>query len=306
MKKFENKLTWSFSRDRLFNDCRRAYYYQYYASWGGWESGADEFTRKAYILKNARNIDAWIGDIVHQIIKWVLESKISKPLGIFEKGREVSYEEARAKAKGLLTRTWEQSRGQKWKENVKRNLNLIEHYYNREPDREILTLKLQKVTKSLRNFYETGLFKKFCAAGPENFLRLDELDSFDFEGIKVFAMPDFALKNDKYILYDWKTGKPSDKDVLQLSCYALYAVKKWGVEAERIELVPVYLTENIIAPVPAESINIDEVQNYIRSSIGKMKEVLTNVEKNKINVENCPKTEDTWRCKNCKFQEICE
>ncbi|MFH1503948.1 MAG: PD-(D/E)XK nuclease family protein [Candidatus Omnitrophota bacterium] len=305
MRKLKNVLTWSFSRDRLFKECRRAYYYHYYASWGGWESGIDEGARKAYILKNARNIDAWIGDIVHQIIKWILESKFANSAGLFKDGREISHDEARAKAKGLLTRTWEQSRSQMWKENVKRNLNLIEHYYKREPSREDLALKLKKVTRSIRNFYESGLFKKFCGLKEENFLRLDELDSFDFEGTRVFAIPDFAVKSDKCTLYDWKTGKPSDKDILQLSCYTLYAMKKWQFEPDQIELVPACIAQEPAVFNLIEGIDINEVQEYVRGSISEMKAVLADVKENKINIDKCPKTKDTWRCSNCKFQEIC-
>ena len=77
MEKLENILTWSVSRDRLFNDCRRAYYYHYYLAWGGWDFAAPELSRKAYLLKNIQGIDAWIGDSVHKVIKRVLESTAS-------------------------------------------------------------------------------------------------------------------------------------------------------------------------------------------------------------------------------------
>jgi len=305
MKTLKSELTWSFSRDRLFQDCRRAYFYHYYASWGGWNVNAEEFSRKAYILKNIRNIDAWIGDIVHQIIKWVLENKKADTASLFAKGRDVSYEEACGKAKHLLMKTWEQSRSQMWKENVKQNLNLLEHYYKREPNREELTAKLQKVTTSLRSFYDSGLLEIFNNIGQDKFLKLDELDSFEFDGVKVFAIPDFAVKNDKFTLYDWKTGKPSDKDVFQLSCYVLYAMDKWGLAPEQIAIVPVYLAEEKTAVSPIKAIDIDKVKEHIRGSIDEMKSVLLDIDENKADISRCPKTDTSWRCKNCKFQEIC-
>ncbi|MCQ9206144.1 MAG: PD-(D/E)XK nuclease family protein [Omnitrophica bacterium] len=298
MKKLKRELSWSFSRDRLFKECRREYYYYYYASWEGWEKKADEFTRRAYILKNVRNIDAWIGDIVHQIIKWIIESKLS--------GKDVALEAAIKRAKGLLMKTWEQSRTKMWVANPKYNLNLFEHYYRREPAREKLSLKLQKVTKSIRNIYDTGLFQLLIDLPANNILRIDELDSFDFEGIKTFAIPDFALGNDGCTLYDWKTGKRSDRDVLQLSCYVLYAIYKWGVPHDRIKIVPVYLTEEVVSLNSVEVISIDDVRNYIRKSIKDMKEILLDVDANNIDFEHCSKTNNTWRCKNCKFQEICK
>lgn len=320
MKKLKNELTWSFSRDRLFRECRRAYFYHYYASWGGWEAGADEFIRKAYILKNVRNTAIWAGDIVHQIIKWILETKIagltasnqktmdfsSQDRTFFKTDKDIPFEQARDKAKQLLMRTWEQSRSKMWMKNVKHNLNLFEHYYKRELTREELALKLQKVIKSIRNIYNSGLIESFSSLLQENFLRIDELDSFELEGIRIFAIPDFAIKNGEYVLYDWKTGKRSDKDILQLSCYRLYAMNKWKVEADKIRVIPVYLAEEKVSFEPVTPIEANKVKSYIFNSVDEMKSVLFDVKENKTDIEHCPKIKDSWRCKNCKFQEICE
>ena len=40
--RLENKLSWSVSRSNILNTCQRKYYYNYYLSWGGWESHTDE------------------------------------------------------------------------------------------------------------------------------------------------------------------------------------------------------------------------------------------------------------------------
>ncbi|MCK4912906.1 MAG: PD-(D/E)XK nuclease family protein, partial [Candidatus Omnitrophica bacterium] len=291
---------------RLFSECRRAYFYHYYASWGGWETKASEFCRKAYILKNVRNTDAWIGDMVHQVIKWILQSKVGDDTTLFAESKNIPYEKAAKTAKNLLTKTWEQSRSQQWKENVKRNLNLFEHYYNRELTREQLKEKLEKVTKSIRTFYNSGLFDKFSRLKVDNFLSIDELDSFDFEGTKTFAIPDFAIRDgDQCLLYDWKTGKKNDKDISQLSCYILYAMGKWQIPEDKIKIIPVYLTQDEFLPSPVEAIASDEIKSYIRQSIEEMKGVLIDVKGNKAEIDRCPKTTELWRCQWCKFQEIC-
>ena len=268
---------------------------------------SDEFSRKAYVLKNIYSIDAWIGDIVHQIIKWILKSKIGDDTTLFNKGRDVLYAEAITAAKKLLIKTWEQSRGKQWENNVKRNLNLFEHYYACEPTREELKVKLEKVTKSIRNFYQSGLWEKFSKLPHENFLSVDELDSFDFEGVKVFAVPDFSIHDgQEYLLYDWKTGKQNEKDVWQLSCYQHYAVNKWKILAEQIRIIPVYLTQDNLAPSPIEAIAPDKIKEYMRQSLREMKSILIDSRENKVDIESCPKTDCLWRCKKCKFQEICK
>ena len=56
MADFKNEFSWSYSRDNLFQECKREYYYNYYGSWGGWEKNkADEITRTLYVLKNLQN-----------------------------------------------------------------------------------------------------------------------------------------------------------------------------------------------------------------------------------------------------------
>jgi len=306
MKKLKSELTWSFSRDRLFNECRRAYFYHYYASWGGWEAQANTFCRKAYILKNVRSIDAWIGDIVHQVIKWILESRVGDNTTLFKEGRDIFHEQAIKTAKKLLTKTWEQSRGKKWEENVKQNLNLFEHYYSHDPNREQLKIKLEKVANSIRNFYKSGLAEKFSKLAVENFLSIDNLDSFDFEGTKTFAIPDFAVREDNdYLLYDWKTGRRNEKDILQLSCYSLYAMKKWQVSENQIKIIPAYLAQDEFLPSSVEAIALEQIKDYICQSIEKMRNILVDVKGNKADVNNCPKTEDIRHCQRCKFQEIC-
>lgn len=306
MGKLKSELTWSFSRDRLFKQCRRAYFYHYYASWGGWEAGADQLCRKAYILKNMRNIDAWIGDIIHQIIRWILQQRVNTAQTIFKKDEGISCEKALKTAKNLLLKTWEQSRSRKWEENLKQNLNLFEHYYNRELTRNQLRVKLEKVDKSLKNFYQSGLFAELSKLPAESFLTIDELDSFNFEGTRIFAIPDFALlSGGQYRLYDWKTGKRSDDDILQLSCYGIYAMDKWLVSAEQIKIIPVYLNQDNFSLVPAKPIPSQELKNYIRTSIRTMRESLKDPVTNRADIIDFPKTDDTKRCQRCKFQEIC-
>jgi len=306
MAKFKSEFSWSFSRNSLFSECRRAYFYNYYASWGGWDRNADEFTRRAYILKNVRNVDAWIGDIIHQIIKWILESKINDTPNLFNDKGKIAYTQAAIRAKKILAGTWEQSRSRQWEKNVKNNLNLFEHYYGLELERDLLSKKLEKVTKSLRSIYDCGFLDSLDQIPKESFLAIDQLDSFDFEGTRVYAIPDFAVKNEACVLYDWKTGKPYDKDVLQLSCYVLYAMSKWKVKKEDVKIIPVYLTQGGELFKEIEAVGLEEVKKFIRDSIKEMKEILVDAENNKVDIKSCPKTKNEWTCKRCRFKEICK
>ena len=74
MSELKNLFSWSKSRDEEFRECLRMYYYDRYASWGGWEAKAPEAARAAYVLKNLKNRWAWKGEIVHHQIEHLLRS----------------------------------------------------------------------------------------------------------------------------------------------------------------------------------------------------------------------------------------
>jgi len=297
MGKLQNIFSWSVSRDRLFNECRRAYYYHYYGAWGGWERDAPESVRKAYLLKNMHSIDTWIGDVVHQTIKWVLENKAA--------GKDIAIDAARIRIKEHLVRTWNQSKEKQWVNGIKQNLNLFEHYYDRAPSQELLHDKIAKAVNSIDNFYKMKITDIFSGVGRDGFLSIDELDSFDLNGVKVYAVPDFAVKQDRYILFDWKTGKPSEKDRFQLSFYVLYAQAKWRAALDEVEVIPVYLSspDCVLAPVPV--VDLNQVRQYVAESVQAMHGILIDIAANSADMERCPKTQFVKKCNFCRFRELC-
>ena len=70
-----NEFSWSKTRDEMFRDCLRKYYFHYYGAWGGWDPHADERTRQLYILKNLQTRAMWAGDRVHRAIHAALAAE---------------------------------------------------------------------------------------------------------------------------------------------------------------------------------------------------------------------------------------
>ncbi len=297
----KNEFSWSFSRHKLFNECRRAYYYYYYESWGGWDRHAPDRARKAYVLKKMQNLDMWAGTLVHQLLAGIITQRMAK--------KATPYAAAIKNAHLALSSQWEDSRKKCWLKSPKAYLNLFEHYYRKEVSQEDIdrTVK-RKVYGGIRNFYASGFLAYIdtLAANPRgHFLSLEEIDSFLFEGTKLYVVPDFAIRDEGIRLYDWKTGKPSENDTLQLSCYALYAQSKWQARPHEIGIFPVYLLEEKIALNPIETIDADTVRTFLRHSIKEMRSLLKEGSDNEIIPAQCTKTEITARCARCFFQEIC-
>lgn len=298
---FKNKFSWSVSRDRLFRDCPRAYYFYYYASWGGWDRDSQSLARKAYILKNMKNVDIWVGQVSHQVIQEILQARLVD--------KKTSKEEAIIRSHNLFNQGWQQSLNKAWQNNIKYNLNLFEHYYNSAPDLDkVKQSALDKLTKVIDNFYQRGFSDYLDNLVVNKYLAIEELGNFLIDDITIYAVPDFAFKkDDNFYLYDWKTGKIDEANInIQLGCYSLYAIDKWQAVIENIQVIPVYLSLAEVKLTPVKVPDINSTKEYIKKSIDLMQGCLENKQENIINKDLCAKTTDAWRCKYCNFKEICD
>ncbi|MBN2483504.1 MAG: PD-(D/E)XK nuclease family protein [Candidatus Omnitrophica bacterium] len=296
----KNEFSWSFSRHKLCCECRRAYYYYYYASWEGWKKDSSELAQKTYRLKKMQNLDMWAGSLVHTLLQEILKNRSEKNV--------ITYEQAITQAHTAMAVQWRQSQEQRWQESPKTYLNLFEHYYHKKVSQELIDRKVKKkVYESIKNFYDSGFLEYLDSLGQEQFLRIEEIDSFPFEKTKMYVVPDFALRDGSVKLYDWKTGRPNPDDTRQLSCYALYAHTKWQVPLEKVKVFPVYLALGIPGFDPwQEKIDTVELITFLRQSIRQMHALLlTGPGENKIDYAKCPRTENTRRCETCVFQEVC-
>ena len=92
----------------------------------------------------------------------------------------------------------------------------------------------------------------------------------------------------------------SEDLTMQLSCFAMYAMEKWGVDPENVKLIEY----NLLANQGVEFvIGRDEIENtkaYIAGSIADMKSLLVDVS------ENVPKEEDELVRASCNFRKVCD
>jgi CRISPR/Cas system-associated exonuclease Cas4 (RecB family) len=109
-------------------------------------------------------------------------------------------------------------------------------------------------------------------------------------------------------LIDWKTGKRTSEDVsLQLSCYAMYAVEKWGVDAEKVKLIEYNLLANQGVEFSVSVAEIENTKTYIAGSIADMQSTLVDVDNNVPKEEEAfQKVEDDRIRSGCNFKKVCE
>ena len=300
MNDLENTFSWSVSRNKIFTECRRAYYYRHYGSWGGWKEDAPAQTREAYILKLLNNRFTLAGRIVHEVV--------ADTLNRHRYGREVEVDEARVTALEMLRNGFRESRDGKHRKDPKNKVGLFEHEYQENiPDREWQRIR-DRVFVCIDHFFSSKIRSAILGTQIENWLPVDSLDSFDFEGTKVYVAPDFVLRNPQgnALLIDWKTGRPeASEDRTQIVCYGLFARNKWGVNPLRAIGELHYLLSGAVDIVTLDDSTLEKGKSHIRNSIREMLDSLDDVKTNRAEIDSFPKTDNRITCSRCNFRRLC-
>jgi hypothetical protein len=294
----ELKNKWSVTRDRHFQECRRLFYLSHYAFWGGWQLNADDFTKSCYRFTKMKNLDTWAGEIVHDQIQDVL-SRVRF-------GQPVDLDSVIAGAVNKLRTGWVQSKNEEWRVDPKRRVNLFEHYYNRDVPRERTDDIKQRVIQCLENFWRSPVFEFIRHVQSKDWKSLEDFQEFELGHFTIIVKMDLAFEHDgRLYIYDWKTGQQDGKDVMQLVCYALYAMKVWGYRVDQIKIVLAYLRDNVFQEYQPSPQDIIEAQDRILEGCHQMQASLTDPRANVASIENFPMTFERGRCQRCFFWEAC-
>jgi hypothetical protein len=291
---FKNEFSWSQSRKRFFDECRRKYFFQYYGSFGGWDYTADSRKKELWIEKSLQTVPMLLGDCVHRAIEACLSDE--------RRGREMALNGAVRHFRACMMHSLEESKSGKHRLNPKKYCGLLEHEYGDISEQDWKNAIFQGEL-CLKNFYASDVLKEIKSSDRNAWLPIEEFQSFDFEGTKVFVKIDFAMQDGKTLIYDWKTGKNEGDDTVQLACYALYASKRWNaklpITTREYNLYLDKLCENEIGEK-----EIEEVAGIIRESIAEMRACLFSEASNLARESDFPKSEGD-QCTYCKFRKVC-
>ncbi len=266
-------------------------------------------SRDAYRLSKMSSLDTLVGLIVHESIYDVLHRFRFNRLN-------VTSEETIASAKLKWRKALADSVSGKWREDPKHVTCLIEDYY-KHPGRDVKAQECWKHLETcLNSFRQSNTWKDLQRSRPRNWLAMDgdPFQSALVEGIPVYARPDLGYDasreghpQSKCWVFDWKTGKRRDSDVLQIRYYALYAASAWGFPPEAVKARLVYLyPEPFDERIEVTPEALDDARRSLVDSYIAMRAVLSDIENNKPKDMSCfPVTERAWLCQGCSFQEIC-
>ena len=94
---------------------------------------------------------------------------------------------------------------------------------------------------------------------------------------------------------------------MQLSCDAMYAMQKWGVDPQKVKLIEYNLLANQGMEFTIRSAEIENIKAYIAESIADMQSLLVDVNDNVPQKEAAfQKVENGKIRASCNFRKVCD
>lgn len=291
-----NRFSWSYSRDRLYRQCPRAYYYHYYAAWEGWQKDAPAPVQRAYLLKNLTDIPHWVGTLVHESIKFALAR--------LKDGRPVSPAHLEARMHNRARTDFKDSLSGRYRQQPNRLTGFQEHYYRLDLPPTAWQTAWSTAAQTLRAFLRSPLYAYLRQQPPHTFLDVEQLRSFSLFGTKIWVQLDLARQEGETItVYDWKTGPVNQAEVRrQLGIYGLFfrhtrpAVLQGRVYA---------LAEERLLEFTLDDAALEQSRAMVEAGIARLKELLLDPQANLAELRRFPMIDDLSVCGRCRFRELC-
>ena len=282
------EFSWSVSRHDTFASCKRRYFYSYYAS-----EDDPEIRR----LKKLSALPLWAGSVVHETIEAFLKARDTLP--------SPTEQEALIKAAvhGQMLSDWRDS------EAGSLRFRLFEHEYQVQVDAEDKKIVVGIVMRSLRNFFKSPVLAEALAVGRGQWLTVEDLISFDVDGVPVFLRMDLAFRDQagRVVIVDWKTGRGEGRfSEVQVAGYALYASEQgWVQSPEEIQTELAYLAIPRYVRRALDRKKVDHLRRFIQKSATTMRGLLLDPVANLARLEDFPMVDRPQMCRRCNYRKLC-
>lgn len=314
-----NECRWSSSRESVFNECKKKYWYTYYGSWEGWPKNSfdsraeiEPLAEYLYMLKNIQPACMFIGSAVHKTIEWFLKTYKSKKI-------QPTSSQALSHVLDLCKKGAEESRQKLWRRHPKYHANIFEHYYNQPMDISSLEEKAKICTA---NWLSSPCIQNVVLSQKAEWKGIESVQTFSLEkGIEGIVVFDFFMtwksaSASTMIIFDWKTGQESPKIEAQLFAYAIAANICFSVPFDTLILTPFYLSQGpngykkygTNQENPLDIKKIEEIKSKIISSATSMLDLHPKKNEEGSSPSPClfPYTNDRRACRKCSFQQLCQ
>jgi CRISPR/Cas system-associated exonuclease Cas4 (RecB family) len=245
----------------------------------------------------------WVGSVVHETVEDVLR-RLQEGNPGFLNAQWVIQE----MISGRMRPQWKASRDGLYLKEPKRHVGLLEHHYGYFVTKEEWKRLAESAKTAVGNFLQSPFWKTAHELQETDWLLLEDLETFMLDDVPVWIRSDFAYRDSagKTIIIDWKTGsRPPKPRNMQLGCYGLFAVEKWGLDPSQVRIVEMNLTRGTWAEAGITGDDLNRTREEIRASIDEIRNLLADPEKNEARPEDFVPSPGRRKCSYCPFLEAC-
>ncbi len=281
-------LGWSASRYEKFDQCKRWYYYDYYAKYD-----RDIPLRKIAFLKSLTSTHLEIGNSVHDTIATLLR-RLQRKTSPIDTEKVLSYSYSQV-------------------DRAMESKNFLEVYYNQQEKINADDLK-DRVGICLANFFGSRWYQWLIGEaipGRSSWvIEPGDYGELRINGLKAYCKVDFLfpITEGNLCILDWKTGKADrGKHRRQMMGYVLYARDIFKVAADEVKSVIVYLSEpNEEMENSFSESELDEFTGQIAKETEEMYRYCENIEENIPRPKSFFPKQASGLCAYCNYRELCE
>ncbi len=273
---WKGKYAWSVSSDRLWQTCKRAFYYRYVALW---QPSTDSAVKnKLYLMKGLTPLATLQGRVVHDAIESLIQQhRLGRPLKA-------------APAQELYSETI--NRYTETAADV-----IAEAYNGLTVEGAYFDVVRRSGKRDIANFVNI-LWQHLV---DQEYLMHERFESFTLDAIKVNVKVDYVTRspNGKLVVTDWKTGEdhhPEEAN-LQLVVYGLWAAAKYGVSTDDVMLELAYLSSGKSYPA---GLDVESVTAAREAVMAGASDILAS-----DRLEDFPTNPEPNRCIACPFARVC-
>jgi CRISPR/Cas system-associated exonuclease Cas4 (RecB family) len=267
---------WSYSKHRLFDLCKRSFYYRYIGT--ALKESKDFDIHKLKRLKDLNSKYALEGLLIHGVIE--------NQIGQHYIGRDLNEDGAKAQ----FVRRVEQYR--------KTARDTLTEFYNGLPADDAFFDRI-------RDGGQDKISMFFGAIWPQvkdlEYLKHEDFDKFKINDVEVIVKVDYVsrTKHDVIVITDWKTGEDKEEyeSDLQIGTYVLWAMQYYQKDPAQIRSELAYLKTGMMHPYEFSPDDLEKIRITILDDFEKMNA--------SYEIADYPASPEPRKCMSCQFGRVC-
>jgi CRISPR/Cas system-associated exonuclease Cas4 (RecB family) len=267
---------WSFSKHRLWNLCKRAFYYRYIGTALKQSSSLDIYKLKR--LKDLNSKFVLQGSLIHEAIE--------NQIGQHHLGRDINVDGT----KSQFTQRLEKFR--------KTAPEILTEFYNGVPlDDTFFTILRDEGQEKISMFFGV-IWPQFSEL---EYLKHEDFDKFKIDNVEVIVKVDYVskTKTDIIVITDWKTGADNEEyeNDLQIGTYVLWAMQYYQKDPSQIRSEMAYLKTGSMRPYEFSTEDLEVIKKKIVDDY----EIMNR----SYELEDYPTDPSPTKCIGCQFGTVC-